>query len=67
MKKMLGLLLTAVTLVALVPRNASAGVEISARSRCGTLGVISRQCRRPVPPVPSGGKHRLPPVPIGKR
>ena len=58
MKKMLGLLLTAVTLVAAVPKSASAA-EIPVRDRCG-IGVNSGQCRRSVPPV--GGRQSLLPV-----
>jgi hypothetical protein len=80
MKKMLGLLLTAVTLVAAVPKTASAGNETSTGSRCGALGATSGLCqgrgtmppvgggsgKRRLPPV-SGGKHWVPPAPIGKR
>ncbi|MGH9317493.1 MAG: hypothetical protein ACRD1P_10345 [Thermoanaerobaculia bacterium] len=61
MKKMLGLLLTAVTLVAAVPKSASAA-EIPSRDRC--WGVNST-CRRSLPPV--GGRQSLLPVSGGKQ
>ena len=68
MKKTLGILLTAVTLVVLVPTNASAADAISTR---GSLSATSASLgRREVPPQSSGkrrGRHPVPPVRIGKR
>jgi hypothetical protein len=66
MKKMLGILLTAATLVVFVPENASAADAFSTR---GVVGAnLTSLGRRPVPPLPIGsGKHPVPPVRIGRR
>ena len=68
MKKMLGILLTAVTLAVLVPKNASAADAISTG---GTVGATSRSLGRgrvPPQPISKGrGRHPVPPVRIGKR
>jgi len=68
MKKTLGILLTAVTLVLLVPKNVSAADETSVQ---GNLNATSTSHGRgSVPPQPIGtgrGRHPVPPVRASRR
>jgi hypothetical protein len=78
MKKMVGTILTAMALVALVPVTASAARPLppqgsgsgtgasnggSRSAKCSAWAALTGNCKtRQLPPLVGGGKHQLPPV-----